>query len=104
MDSTSFSSAPPSYTILAYENDDMSASVDRDSRFLENGGWENGFRVFAGSYDGNLCVYEFFKTKKAAKALYDYILDNYTSSPPASKKEVRALINRAKRIDSRKSN
>ena len=104
MDSTSFSNAPQSYTIAAYENDDMSASIDRWPRFFKNGGWENGFQVYAGSYDGSLLVWEFFKTKEAAKALYGYILDSYTSSPPASKKEVRALINRAKRIDSRKSN
>lgn len=82
----------------SYENDDMSATIEESAR-RNIGQWEKGFTVWAGSYDGSLEVCEFYRTIEAAKSLYNAIVDNYNCSPPASKREVRILINQAKRID-----
>lgn len=80
-----------------YENDDMYCSIDKSARGNIDH-WENGFSVYAGSYDGSLEVDEFFRTIDAANSLYSAIIDSFSNNAP-TKKAVRALINTAKRID-----
>lgn len=84
-----------------YENDDMSAYIDESARG-NIGQWEKGFTVWAGSHDGSLDVCEFYRTIDAARFLFSAIVDNFSTTPP-TKREQRALINQAKRIDKKYS-
>ena len=87
-------SKPP---IANYENDDMYSSIDEAARG-NIGDWKAGYEVVSSSYDGSLDVAEFFQTIDAARFLHEAIVDNFNCSPP-TQKEIRALINQAKRID-----
>lgn len=84
--------------IEQYKNDDMSATIEKAARG-NVGQWVNGFTVWAGSYDGSLDICEFFRTIDAARHIYNEIVNRYSCSPPATKREVRDLINETKRID-----
>lgn len=102
MDCNSYSYAPTMLEdskpyIEEYENDDMSATIEESARG-NIGQWENGFTVWANSWDGSLNVCEFYHTIDAARFLYNAIVDNFSDTAP-TKKETRALINQAKRID-----
>lgn len=101
MDCNSYSYAPHMLenkpAIANYENDDMYSSIDAAARG-NIGAWINGYEVFSGSYDGILEVCEFFRTIDAARFLHDSIVREYSTSAP-TKKQIRALINQAKRID-----
>lgn len=101
MDCNNYSYAPHMLenkpAIATYENDDMYSSIDEAARG-NIGDWINGFEVYSGSYDGSLEVSEFFRTIDAARFLHDSIVREYSTSAP-TKKQIRALINQAKRID-----
>ena len=56
-----------------YENDDMYMELERV---------DNVYCVMAYSWDGSLDVSEEFSELSKAAKLYEYIFDNYTSSPP----------------------
>lgn len=94
MDCNSYSYAPNMLEdskpyIAEYENDDMSATLEKTC----------GYTVWAGSYDGSLDICESYQTIDAARFLYNAIVDNFSDSAP-TKKQIRALINQAaKRID-----
>ena len=78
MDCNSYSYAPSmldggSEYINRYENDDMRIELERS----------NGvYIVWAFSYDGQLDVFEEFSSLSAASSLYDFIMNNYTDTPP----------------------
>ena len=102
MDCNSYSYAPHMLDgkenyIESYEHGDMSSTIEESARG-NIGHWERGYTVWAGSYDGSLDVCEFYRTIKAARFLHSAIVDNFSDSAP-TKKEIRALINQAKRID-----
>lgn len=102
MDCNSYSYAPhmidgEEHYIESYENDDMQCTVEESARG-NIGHWERGYTVWAGSYDGDLDVCEFCRTIEAARFLYNAIVDSFSDSAP-TKKQIRALINQAKRID-----
>lgn len=93
MDCNSYSYAPNMLEdskpyIDEYENDDMQCTLEKTS----------GYTVCANSYDGTLDVCESYKTLDAARFLFSAIVDNFSYTAP-TKKETRALINQAKRID-----
>lgn len=103
MDCNSYSYAPymledNTAYIEQYENDDMSATIEKAARG-NVGHWEDGYIVYGTSYDGSLDICEFFRTIDAARHIYNEIVNRYSFSPPAAKKEVRELINETKRID-----
>ena len=79
MDINSYSYAPYMLEedcprIAYYENDDMYAEI-----YVRFGKYYN---VYAFSYGGELDVSEEFSDEDKARRLYDFIIDNYTSSPP----------------------
>ena len=79
MDCNSYSYAPYMLDeerprLAYYENDDMYAEL-----YVRFGKYYN---VYAFSYDGQLDVAEEFSDKDKAQRLYDYIMENYTGSPP----------------------
>lgn len=57
----------------SYENDDMQAELERV---------DNVYCVWAYSYDGELDVSEEFSSLSAATSLYEYIVENYSDTPP----------------------
>lgn len=86
MDCNSYSYAPSMLDgnraqLAYYENDDMQVE-------LEN--YDGTFCVTAFSYDGSLDVAEEFSDIDRAQRLYDFIMENYTSSPPGD--ELSAFI------------
>lgn len=93
MDCNSYSYAPHMLEdskpyLEEYENDDMWCMLEKTY----------GYTVCANSYDGTLDICESYQTIEAARFLYTAIVDNFSDSAP-TKKETRALINQAKRID-----
>ena len=63
--------------ILSYENGDMYAYIEQERQYSSL-----IFYVSAFSYDGQLEVAESYKDILTAKKLYDYIIKNYTNTPP----------------------
>ena len=57
----------------SYENDDMRAELERV---------DNVYCVWAFSYDGSMDISEEFSDRSAAEKLYDYIVTNYSDTPP----------------------
>lgn len=98
MDCNSYNYTAPGFgvdrpaPVAEYRNDDMSAEITTQRGY--NGAMV--YNVWAGSYDGDLDVYESFNTIEAARALYDFILDNYTDTPP-HKRELNKVIRAAHR-------
>ena len=81
MDCNSYSYAPTMAdddTILKqFENDDMYMSLTKDRHYSNY-----IYYVSANSYDGQLKVEEVFKSKETAEALYNYIYESFTNTPP----------------------
>ena len=78
MDCNSYSYAPSMLDggreyIKRYENDDMQAELERVG---------DVYSVWAMSYDGELDVAEEFSSLSAATSLYEYIVENYSDTPP----------------------
>ena len=78
MDCNSYSYAPSMLDgdreyIERYENDDMQAELECMG---------NVYSVWAMSYDGELDVAEEFTSLSAATSLYEYIVENYSDTPP----------------------
>lgn len=91
MDINSYSYAPgildEDLTIARYDNDDMTAYID-------NSGTKSNpcFWVSAYSYDGDLEISESFKNETTAKSVFNYIVDNYSDTPPANNTELQQQI------------
>lgn len=90
MDCNSYSYAPSMLDsehkqIAYYENDDMYMELEQSG---------DVYCVSAYSYDGSLDVGEELSTLSKAAKLYEFIYDNYTSSPPGDELEdfIRELI------------
>ena len=81
MDCNNYSYAPTMLqednTILSYENDDMTAYIEQQRQYNYFVFW-----VSAYSYDGQLEVAESYRDILTAKKLYDFIINNYTDTPP----------------------
>ncbi len=98
MDCNSYSYTAPGFgvdypaPVAEYHNDDMRAEITTQRGY--NGA--TGYNVWAGSYDGDLDVYESFNTVEAARALYDHIVTNYNHTPPM-KRELNKVIRAAHR-------
>lgn len=78
--------------VAEYHNDDMSAEITTQRGY----NCSTVYNVWAGSYDGDLDVYESFNTVEAARALYDHIVTNYKHTPPM-KRELNKVIRAAHR-------
>lgn len=91
MDINSYSYSPgildEDSTIARYDNDDMTAYID-------NSGTKSNpcFWVSAYSYDGDLEISESFKNETTAKSVFNYIVDNYSDTPPADNEELQKII------------
>lgn len=81
MDVNNFSYAPSlgveNCTIYLYENDDMTAYVEKQRVYGTHRFW-----VSAYSYDGQMDVVEVYDNENTAKRLYDYIVENFAGTPP----------------------
>lgn len=83
MDCMSYSYAPSMLNggreyIERYENDDMQVELERV---------DNVYSVWAYSYDGSLDVSEEFSSLSAASSLYEFIVENYSDTPPGDELE-----------------
>lgn len=91
MDINSYSYSPgildEDLTVARYDNDDMTAYID-------NSGTKSNpcFWVSAYSYDGDLEISESFKNKTPATSVFNYIVDNYSDTPPADNEELQKKI------------
>ena len=65
-------------TVLYYENDDMYIEVTKEREYS---GYI--FRVYACSYDGQLEYFYNTESEEEAAAIYNYIVENYATTPPA---------------------
>lgn len=83
MDCNSYSYAP---TMLDCEKNYL-ARFENDDMYIELENFHGSFTVYAFSYDGDLDVYEMFSDENQARILYQFILDNYTYSPPGPELE-----------------
>ncbi len=98
MDCNSYSYTAPGFgvdypaPVAEYHNDDMRAEITTQNGY--NGA--KVYNVWAGSYDGDLDVYESFNTAEAARALYDHIVTDYSHTPPM-KRELNKFIRAAHR-------
>ena len=59
--------------IQRYENDDMQIELEQIG---------NCYSVWAFSYDGSMDVAEEFSDREQAEQLYDFIVENYSDTPP----------------------
>ena len=106
MDCNSYSYAPHMLDgerdnrIAHYDNDDMSAEITPSSRG-NVGAWERGWTVYAGSYDGQLDVCEFFVSFDRALDLYKHIVREYKHTPPGG--ELNRYIRQLLKQDRRRS-
>ena len=83
MDINSYSYAPTMLDeqerfLARYENDDMEIELEQRG---------DVYTVWAFSYDGDLDVFEEFSDLSKAQRLYDFIVSNYTYSPPGDELE-----------------
>ena len=91
MDINSYSYTPgmldDDTNISRYDNDDMTAYIDK-------GGTTNApiFWLSAYSYAPGLDIAESFTNETAAKSVYNYIVDNYSDTPPADNKALQDII------------
>lgn len=100
MDCNSYSYTAPGFgvdypaPVAEYRNDDMRAEITAQGH-----GADMVYHVWAGSYDGDLDVYETFTALEAARALYDHIVTNYSHTTP-DKRELRQAIREAHWLES----
>ena len=63
--------------IKEYKNDDMYAEIYKSRAYSRI-----YYEFYACSYDGSLEVAENFSDYKTAEKLFDFVVDNYSDTPP----------------------